>query len=395
MKIVVIGGGIVGLAVARQLHHSHPGSEVSLLEKEAEFGRHQSTHNSGVLHAGLYYKPGSLKARLAVTGIRKMVAFCQEHGVRHEICGKLVVATNDDEVGRLHALHERGRQNGLLGLTWLEGEAMREIEPHAGGSAGLRVPEEGIVDYRGVCQALVAENRRLGTRLLSNAKVSGLVKEGRDWLVLSTAAETRADFIINCAGLHCDRVAQHAGEQRETRIVPFRGEYYSLRPSAQHLVRHLIYPVPDPIFPFLGVHYTRLIDGGIEAGPNAILAFAREGYSKWTVSPSDLADALLYKGLWKFLGKHHTMAWEEVKRSLSRRLFCQSLQRLVPAIQEADLAAGGTGVRAQAMDPAGTLLQDFAFIEGPRALHLINAPSPAATAALAIAEEIANKVPRD
>jgi L-2-hydroxyglutarate oxidase len=393
MKIIVIGGGIVGLAVARQLHHSHSGSEIFLLEKEAEFGCHQSTHNSGVLHAGLYYKPGSLKARLAVTGIRQMVAFCQEHGIKHEICGKLVVATTDDEIVRLRALHERGRQNGLAGLTWLEGDAMREIEPHAGGLAGLRVPEEGIVDYRGVCDALVKVNSALGTSLHRKAKVTRCLAENGGWRIVSTAGELQADFIVNCAGLYCDRVAKNAGEKRETRIVPFRGEYYALRPSACQLVRHLIYPVPDPVFPFLGVHFTRMIGGGIEAGPNAVLAFGREGYSKWTVNPADLADALLYKGLWRFIGKHRTMAWEEIKRSLSRKLFCQSLQKLVPAIQESDLAQGGAGVRAQAMDPSGTLVQDFSFLERPNALHVINAPSPAATASLAIAEEIVRKVP--
>lgn len=394
MKICVIGGGIVGLSVARQLHRSHPGTEISLLEKEADFGCHQSTHNSGVLHAGLYYKPGSLKARLAVTGIRQMAAFCQEHGIKHEICGKLVVATNADEIVRLRAFHERGRQNGLMGLTWLERDAMREIEPHAGGIAGLRVPEEGIVDYRGVCDALVMENSKLGSTLYSKAKVTRCIPEGNGWRILSSAVELRADYIVNCAGLHCDRVAQNAGEKRETRIIPFRGEYYALKPSAQHLVRNLIYPVPDPVFPFLGVHFTRLIDGGIEAGPNAVLAFAREGYTKWNLNPADLFDALSYKGLWKFLGKHRPMAWEELKRSFSRRLFCQSLQRLVPAIQESDLTTGGAGVRAQAMDPAGILVQDFAFIERPNALHLINAPSPAATAALAIAEEIVKRIPR-
>lgn len=393
MRICVIGGGIVGLAVARQLHNSHPGSEVVLLEKEMDFGSHQSTHNSGVLHAGLYYKPGSLKARLAVEGIRQMVAFCQAHGIKHEICGKLVVATNQDEIGRLRALQERGLQNGLLGLTWLERDAMKELEPHVGGIAGLRVPEEGIVDYRGVCNTLVAENRRLGSAMHNGSKVTSCVTEGRGWLVLSTANEVRADYIINCAGLHCDRVAQSAGEKRETRIVPFRGEYYGLRPSAQHLVRNLIYPVPDPVFPFLGVHFTRLIAGGIEAGPNAILAFGREGYSKWTVTPNDLVDALFYKGLWKFLGKHHSMVWEEIKRSFSRRLFCQSLQRLVPELQESDLVTGGAGVRAQAMDPTGMLVQDFAFIERPNALHVLNSPSPAATASLAIAEEIVRRVP--
>lgn len=393
MKIAVIGGGIIGLAVARRLRTAHPGAEVCLLEKEPGFGRHQSTHNSGVLHAGLYYKPGSLKARLAVDGIRQMIAFCREQGVAHEVCGKLVVATTPAEVEQLRKLHERGTQNGLAGLTWLEREPMREIEPHVGGISGLRVPEEGIVDYRGVCDALEKVNRTLGVRLHTGALVERIVPDGRGHVVVSPAVEERVDFIVNCAGLHCDRVAAAAGEARTTRIVPFRGEYYQLKPSAQHLVRNLIYPVPDPIFPFLGVHYTRMIHGGIEAGPNAVLAFAREGYTKWNVNPADLADAVFFRGLWKFMGRHRAMAWEEIKRSFSKRLFCQSLQRLVPAIQESDLETGGAGVRAQAMDAAGTLVQDFSLIERLNALHVLNAPSPAATASLAIADEIARRVP--
>lgn len=393
MKICVIGGGIVGLAVARQLHASHPGSAVTLVDKEPGFGRHQSTHNSGVLHAGLYYKPGSQKARLAVSGIQQMTEFCRAHGIAHEICGKLVVATDDAEVQRLRALQERGQQNGLAGLAWLERDAMREIEPHIGGVAALRVPQEGIVDYRAVCDALEAENRRLGTTLQPGCKVTAVVPDGAGLRVVGTTAEIAADFIVNCAGLHCDRVAQLAGERREVRIVPFRGEYYELKPSAQRLVRHLIYPVPDPTFPFLGVHFTRLIHGGVEAGPNAVLAFAREGYTKTAVNPLELADAVLFGGLWRFVGRHRAMVWAELRRSFSRRLFCQALQRLVPEIQESDLQPGGAGVRAQAMDDAGTLVQDFAFIERPRALHVLNAPSPAATAALSIAEEIARRIP--
>lgn len=393
MKICVIGGGIVGLAVARELHRSHPGGQVVLLEKEPGFGRHQSTHNSGVLHAGLYYKPGSQKARLAVAGIRQMTAFCREHGVAHEICGKLVVATDGAEVERLRALHERGAQNGLAGLRWLAGEALREIEPHAGGIAALHVPEEGIVDYRGVCDALERENRRLGAELHAGCKVTAIVRDGAGLRVVGTTAEIAADFIVNCAGLHCDRVGQLAGEERAVRIVPFRGEYYELKPSARHLVRNLIYPVPDPVFPFLGVHFTRLIHGGVEAGPNAVLAGAREGYAKTDLNPADLADALGFGGLWRFMNRHRAMVFAELRRSFSRRLFCQALQRLVPAIRESDLQPGGAGVRAQAMDRAGTLVQDFAFIERPRALHVLNAPSPAATAALAIAGEIARRIP--
>ncbi len=389
MKITIIGGGIVGLATARALRLHAPDLEITLLEKEPDVGRHQSTHNSGVLHAGLYYKPGSLKARLAVEGIRRMTAFCREHAIAHEICGKLVVATNDEEVVRLKALHERGRANGLRGLRWLTRPEFIQIEPHAAGLAALHVPEEGIVDYAGVCAALAHELRTRDVDLRTSAKVLSARHVSGQWHLDTTAGDFTSDYLINCAGLHCDRVAEAAGEKRETRIVPFRGEYYQLRPEAQCLVHHLIYPVPDPVFPFLGVHFTRLIGGGIEAGPNAVLALSREGYSKWHLRPGDLWDAVTYRGLWKFLRQHRRMAWDEVLRSFSSRLFCQSLQKLVPEIQSFDLSPGGSGVRAQAMHPDGTLEQDFNLIQRPHALHLLNAPSPAATASLSIGDEIA------
>ncbi|MBI5381480.1 MAG: L-2-hydroxyglutarate oxidase [Opitutae bacterium] len=391
MKFAIIGGGLVGLGTAHELRRLAPEAEIQVLEKEAQVGQHQSTHNSGVLHAGLYYKPGSLKARLAVEGIRRMVAFCQQHRVAHEICGKLVIATSEEELGRLRTLLERGQQNGLRDLRWLAPEALREIEPHAAGIAAVHVPEEGIVDYHGVCAALDRELRAQGVVITTGARMEKAVRSGTQWTVVTTAGDFTADFIINCAGLHCDRVAAAAGEQREARIVPFRGEYYKLAPSAQHLVRNLIYPVPDPSFPFLGVHFTRLIEGGIEAGPNAVLAFAREGYSKWTMRPGDLLDALAYRGLWNFMCHHRAMAWQEVRRSFSKALFCQSLQRLVPAIQSADLSPGGAGVRAQAMLPDGTLVQDFQFQERAGALHVLNAPSPGATACFAIGDCVAQK----
>lgn len=392
MRICIIGGGIVGLATTLQLRRQLPDAELTLLEKEAGFGRHQSTHNSGVLHAGLYYKPGSVKARMAVEGIRLMTEFCRQHGIAHEICGKLVVAVDEAEVVRLKALHERGEKNGLSGLQWLEGAQIREIEPHAAGIAALRVPEEGIVDYEAVIKAMAAEARKQGAVLQASAKVERMVREGAGWRVVSRAGEFPADFIVNCAGLHCDRVSVLAGEVRATRIVPFRGEYYQLKPDRAHLVRHLIYPVPDPTFPFLGVHFTRLIHGGMEAGPNAILATAREGYRKTDLNLPDLYDALTFPGLWRFMGKHAAMCRDEVFRSFSKRLFCASLQKLVPAISEADLAPGGAGVRAQAMTPQGELVQDFELIERPNALHVLNAPSPAATASLAIGGEIAKRI---
>lgn len=390
--IIIIGGGLVGLGTALKLVRRAPQVRVTVLEKEAAVCQHQSGHNSGVLHAGLYYKPGSLKARLAVSGIQEMVAFCRKHSVPHEICGKLVVAANDDELPRLHNLHERGQQNGLQGLRLLNRDEMREIEPHVGGIAALRVPQEGIVDYEKVCEAMRKEIEAAGGSVVLHAKVTRLDLRDSGWRVESTAGEFEADFLVNCAGLHTDRVSQLAGERREVRIVPFRGEYYKIKPARQHLVRNLIYPVPDPQFPFLGVHFTRLIHGGIEAGPNAVLAFAREGYRKTDISLPDLWDALTFSGLWRFLGKHRRMSWEELRRSFSRRLFCESLQKLVPDVREEDLAPGGAGVRAQAMSPGGDLVQDFNLVERPKALHVLNAPSPAATASLAIGEEIAARV---
>ncbi|HYW46685.1 MAG TPA: L-2-hydroxyglutarate oxidase [Bryobacteraceae bacterium] len=387
-NVVIIGGGIVGLAAAWRLGERFPGCRITLLEKEDAAGRHQTGHNSGVLHCGLYYKPGSVKARLAVSGIRQMVEFCRENGVPHEVCGKLVVAADEAEVPRLRALEERGRANGLEGLRWLGREEMREIEPHAGGVAALRVPQEGIVDYPRVCEVLVEKLTQRGARVVTKARVERLRPSGAGWVAETPAGEFEADFIINCAGLHCDRVAQLAGERRDLRILPFRGEYYKLRPERQHLVRHLIYPTPDPSFPFLGVHFTRLIHGGIEAGPNAVLAFAREGYRKTDINLRDLFDALTYGGFWRFLRRYPSMAWYELRRSFSRELFCRSLQRLVPEIQPGDLATGGSGVRAQAISPEGDLVQDFRFIARPNALHVLNAPSPAATASLAIGAEI-------
>jgi (S)-2-hydroxyglutarate dehydrogenase len=394
-RVIIVGGGLVGLATAYKLPLRCPSVRVTVLEKEDKVCAHQSGHNSGVLHSGLYYKPGSLKARLAVSGIREMVAFCREHAVPHEICGKLVVAADESEVPRLRSLHERGIQNGLEGLQLLNREQMREIEPHVGGVEALRVPQEGIVDYAKVCEALQQEIETKGGSVVLGARVTSLQLRDGEWRIGSTAGDHTADFVINCAGLHCDRLSMLAGEKREVRIVPFRGEYYGIKPERQYLVRNLIYPVPDPTFPFLGVHFTRLIYGGREAGPNAVLALAREGYRKTDVKVADVWDALTFSGLWRFLAKHKRMSWDELRRSFSRRLFCESLQRLVPEIRETDLAPGGAGVRAQAMSPDGDLVQDFCLLNRPRALHVLNAPSPAATAALAIGEEISNLVARE
>ena len=388
-NVIIIGGGIVGLATAYRLSERFRGARIAVLEKEQEVAQHQTGHNSGVLHCGLYYKPGSAKARLAVSGIRQMVTFCQEHAIPHDICGKLVVAADQSEVPHLRALEERGKANGLDGLSWLQRGEMREIEPHVAGVAALRVPQEGIVDYPRVCAALVSRLSESGARVLTGAQVKQLERAGNSWVARTARGDFEADFVINCAGLHCDRVAELAGERREMRILPFRGEYYKIKAERQHLVRNLIYPVPDARFPFLGVHFTRLIRGGIEAGPNAVLAFAREGYRKTDFNARDLWDALSYRGFWRFLRRYPSMAWYEMRRSFSRQIFCRSLQRLVPEIQPEDLDTGGSGVRAQAISPAGELIQDFSLIARPNALHVLNAPSPAATASLAIGAEIA------
>ena len=389
---LVIGGGVVGLATAWRLQTMQPGSRVCLLEKEPEVGSHQSGHNSGVLHCGLYYKPGSTKAILAVRGIRQMVEFCREADIAHEVCGKLVVACNDTELERLHKLEERGRQNGLEGIEFLGREAMLEREPNVGGIAALRVPQEGIVDYPAVCRELKRRITANGGDVQTGARVTRLEQRGDEWIATTPKGEFDGRYLVNCAGLHCDRVAGLAGEKRETRIVPFRGEYYKLVEGIEGLVRHLIYPVPDPQFPFLGVHFTRLIHGGIEAGPNAVLAFAREGYRKTDVNVRDLWDAVTYPGLWRFVAKYPRMTALELWQSFSKRRFCKALQKLVPNIRVTDIDPGGAGVRAQAMAREGDLIQDFCLIQRPAALHVLNAPSPAATASLAIGEEIVRKI---
>jgi (S)-2-hydroxyglutarate dehydrogenase len=392
MRVAIVGGGIVGLAAAFRLQQRMPDARITILEKEPHTGRHQSSHNSGVLHCGLYYKPGSQRARLAVRGIQQMVEFCREHRIAHDVCGKVVVATSAQEVPRLQALFERGIQNGLAGLRLLGPEELREIEPHAGGVQAIHVPQEGIADYPVVCETLANLVRNQGGEIVTGARVTSLHRDAGGWRAVHTAGETSCDFLIACAGLYSDRVAQLAGRKRDVRIVPFRGEYYLIRPERQFLVRNLIYPVPDPRFPFLGVHYTRRILGGIEAGPNAVLAFAREGYTKRDINLGDLADALAFPGLWRFLAKYGHTCWDEIRRSFSRELFCRSLQRLVPEIRPEDLIPGGSGVRAQAMSPEGALVDDFHFVQGERELHVVNAPSPAATSSLAIGEEIAEMV---
>jgi L-2-hydroxyglutarate oxidase LhgO len=391
-SFIVVGGGAVGLAAAYRILERFPGAALTLLEKETAVCRHQTGNNSGVLHCGLAYRPGTEKARLAVRGIRQITEFCARHGVRHEICGKLVVATKDEQVPRLHDLFDRGKANGLKGLEILMPEGMREIEPHVAGVAGLRVPEEGIVDYPAYCETLARLIEEAGGRVVFNAGVTGLRQSGGGWIANTAQGDFNASFLVTCAGLHADRIARLAGERPEVQIVPFRGDYYKLSADGEKLVRNLIYPVADKRFPFLGVHLTRLARGGIEAGPNAVLALKREGYGKTDFDWEDAAEAVTFPGLWRFAGRHLKMCANELRRAFSKRLFCESLQTLVPEIQEQHLLPGGSGVRAQAMRREGVLVEDFDIIQRATAIHVLNAPSPAATASLAIGEKIAGMI---
>jgi L-2-hydroxyglutarate oxidase LhgO len=390
--VTIVGGGIVGLATALRLLEAKPNLKLLLLEKESKLAAHQTGNNSGVLHSGLYYKPGSAKAQCAVQGLQQMLAFCRTHGIAHEQCGKIVVATSPAELPRLESLFERGSANGLQGLRKLTPEQIREIEPHAGGLAALHVPQEGIVDYPAVCEKLGQLIRQAGGEIRLNTRFQQARRQGPAWTLQTSAGGFQTKFVITCGGLQADRLVRAAGQKPSAKIVPFRGEYYTIKKERQFLVRNLIYPVPDPKFPFLGVHFTRLVNGGVEAGPNAVLAFAREGY-KWTnINPRDLAEALFFPGLWRFLAKYPSMCGYEIRRSFSKAEFTRSLQKLVPDIRASDLAPGGAGVRAQAMLPEGKLVEDFHFEEAPGVLHVVNAPSPAATASLAIAQRIVAKV---
>ncbi len=391
-NLAIIGGGIVGLATAYKFQRLYPDARVRIFEKEPAVAKHQSTHNSGVLHSGLHYKPGSLKAKLAVSGIRQMVTFCGRFRIDHEICGKVVVAVTEEEVPRLKELFERGQANGLSGLRWLDPAGIRELEPNAAGVAGIHVPEEGIVDYGEVCAALETEIKAEGGEVLVDHPVTGLDYSRGKWHIETPAGDDEADFVINCAGLFSDRIYELTGRKRSTRIIPFRGEYFKLNEEGAKLVRNLIYPVPDPQFPFLGVHFTRLIHGGIEAGPNAVLATKREGYTMSDFALGDVYDIFSFGGFWKFLAKYPSMSFYEFKRSLSAAEFCRSLQRLVPGVELKHLSPGGAGVRAQAIAADGSLVHDFELVRVESSLHLVSAPSPAATASLAIADYILDQI---
>jgi (S)-2-hydroxyglutarate dehydrogenase len=388
---VIIGGGIVGLATALALLERRSSATVTVLEKEQRWAAHQTGRNSGVIHSGIYYKPGSLKAQMARTGNAAMVRFCQEHKIPHDICGKVIVATRPEHLPLMEQLRLRGIANGLA-VESLDSAQVQEIEPHVRCLGGLRVPSTGIVSYAQVCEKLVEMIRARGGDLRLGACVENLIPGGQRVRVVTSQGELSAGFIVNCAGLHSDRVARLGGARSPARIVPFRGEYYELRPEARHLVKSLIYPVPNPAFPFLGVHFTRMIDGSVHAGPNAVLAFKREGYYKTNFSLRDFAEVMLFPGFWRLAARNAGEGLNEMKRSLSKARFVRSLQELVPAVRAEDLVRSEAGVRAQALLADGRLVDDFLMVEGPHALNVCNAPSPAATASLEIGKAIAERV---
>jgi len=387
--VIIIGGGIVGLATALKLLETHPGLQGRILEKENGLARHQTGNNSGVIHSGLYYKPGSLKAKNCLHGYNLLIDFCEKHDIPFERCGKIVVATEPHEVPLLKNLYERGKQNGLEGLIMLDPAGLREYEPHVNGLAGFFVPQTGIVDFRVVAERYGAEIQRLGGQILFNQRVLKIVRETGGATVETTQGVHKASLVINCAGLYSDRVARMASPNVDVKIIPFRGEYYKLREDREYLVKNLIYPVPDPNFPFLGVHFTRMMRGGVEAGPNAVLAFRREGYRKTDINLSELAETLAWPGFRKVAAKYWKTGMGEMYRSFSKAAFTKALQKLIPEIREQDLVEGGAGVRAQACDRTGGLVDDFLIYEDKEVISVCNAPSPAATSSLSIGETVA------
>ncbi len=386
--VIIIGGGAVGLGVALEITRRFPRQKLLLVEKEEKVARHQSGHNSGVIHSGVYYKPGSLKARLCVSGAAAMVEFCREHGIPHNVCGKVIVATREEELPRLEELRQRGEANGLAGLRLIGAEELREIEPHSRGVRALVVPSTGVTDYALVCEKYAHLITESGATVRTSTTVTGIRRSAQQIEVETSSGAYATRSLINCAGLYSDRIARMAGDDPEIMIVPFRGEYYDLIPERASLVRALIYPVPDPRFPFLGVHFTRRITGKVDAGPNAILALAREGYTHTDISARDMASSLAFPGFWRMARKHWRNAIGEWHRSISKRAFVRALQRLLPEITEHDLVPGGSGVRAQALKPDGALVDDFQFVPSGRVLHVLNVPSPAATASLMIGKTI-------
>ena len=393
--IAVVGGGIVGLSFAMQTTELYPHLRLLILEKESGVAQHQTGHNSGVIHSGVYYKPGSLKARLCVEGARAMVEFCGRNAIPHEVCGKLIVATTAEEAVRLDDLRQRGEANGLTGLRLLEPEAMRELEPHVGGVRALAVPSTGITDYALVAAKYAEIATGRGAELKTGAEVMGFRASANETAILTRRGDFSTRYLVNCAGLYSDRIARLAGHDPELMIVPFRGEYYDLAKERQTLVRAPIYPVPDPQYPFLGVHFTKRIHGNVDAGPNAVLALRREGYRRTDFALGEAMETLMYPGFRKIARQQWRHGLAEIRRSLRKSEFVASCRRLVPELRDEDMSPGGSGVRAQALGPDGNLVDDFRFVPRDRFLHVLNVPSPAATASLPIGREILKMVPAE
>ena len=391
VDVAIIGGGIIGLATAYRLIERFPGQRVVVLEKESRVAAHQTGNNSGVLHSGIYYKPGSLRATNCRTGKLAMEQFCEQNEIPFELCGKVIVATNESEAGRLDEIFERGQQNGV-NCEIIDQSRLNEIEPHTAGIKAIHVPEAGIVDYRQVCERLVELLKAADGDVLLNAKVTGIRQSTDNVVISSTAGDVTANYAVNCTGLHSDRTTRLGGTKTKTKIVPFRGEYYVLVPEAQHLCKGLIYPVPDPEFPFLGVHFTKMIHGGVECGPNAVLAFAREGYRKTNINLRDLFESLTYPGFLRLSAKHWRMGLGEMWRSFSKKAFVKALQKLMPEIRSEHLVAAPAGVRAQSLAPDGSLVKDFEFVDNGRIINVCNAPSPAATASLNIGRLVVDRL---
>ncbi len=388
VDITIVGAGIVGLATGYQLIQSNPSLNIVITEKEDGIAQHQTGHNSGVIHSGIYYKPGSLKAKNCRAGYEKLLAFAERHNIQYELCGKVIVATNESERPQLDIILNKGLQNGLKGIRKIGPEETREIEPNVNVVEAIMVPQSGIIDYKDVAAKLAELFQEKGGVLKLRSKLRGLKKQGEHLVLETESGDWPTKLLINCAGLYADKIAQMTGQRTNFKIVPFRGEYYELTKEKQHLVNHLIYPVPNPDFPFLGVHYTRMIKGGIEAGPNAVLAFRREGYSRWDVYLPELLETLGYRGFQKLAAKYWRDGMGEMYRSFSKRAFVKALQHLIPQVEYDDLERGGAGVRAQALNKDGQLIDDFLILESPSVINVCNAPSPAATSSLSIGETI-------
>ncbi len=388
---IIIGGGIIGLSVGMALTEKFPHSKIAILEKEPELASHQTGHNSGVIHSGIYYKPGSLKARLAREGNRSMKAFCKNYNLDYEECGKVIVATSTKEVPLLNALFQRGLQNGLK-ISKLSKERLQEVEPYVNGEEAIHVPMAGIVNYKEVCETMAQIIRDRGGDILLNTEVVTIQELAAEVVVESNRQTLRGKMLINCGGLHSDRIAKMAGCQLNIKIVPFRGEYFQLVPEKRYLVKNLIYPVPNPNFPFLGVHFTRMIDGTIDVGPNAVLSLKREGYKKTSFNLRDTAEVLTYSGFWKLARAYRKEGTEEIIRSFFKKKFVEGVQNLIPNVEEKDLLPGSAGVRAQALKADGSLVDDFYILNGNRSVHICNAPSPAATASIEIGKEVVERL---